>query len=433
MFGDCAFHDFGAFCERERQDAVNNTRYYDLLRVSKQATQGELKKAYQRLALRLHPDKGGDPNAFKEINEAYDVLKDPAKREYYDTHGEDALKEGMPASHEGTVEGIFEELLGMRMPRGQRHERKPQVGENVTHRIEVTLEEMFNGATRQLPMRRRRKCSDCSGSGSSLGAKSACHECNGLGVQYIVQQLGPSFVQQISTSCTRCGGSGKFVHPAFICLRCGGSGTAEEHKTLDVVVEQGMQDGQKIALRGEAGCTNPELEPGDLIIVLKAKRHPMFKRKNADLFVNHTISLAEALCGMDVRIQHLDGRIVGISSAPGEVIRPGQWKCIDGEGMPVHGNPLLRGNLYIQLEVVFPQQIDADQQTKLGFLLRTHEKPRGMNDIDCEPVACRNVEDVESEVKSRSNFGKIQNAGLESDDDEEDMRWSHGPIQCTHQ
>ena len=223
--------------------------------------------------------------------------------------------------------------------------------------------------------------------------------------------------------------------PAYVCGHCSGTGMVEEHKVLDVFIEQGVQNGQRIILRGEAGCTIPDLDPGDLIIEVHAKNHGTFKRKNSDLLVTQTVSLAEALCGVDVRIHHLDGRVIKLVSRPGEVIEPGQWKSIDGEGMPVHGHPLLKGNLYIKLLVAFPSHISPDKQRMWASFLEDSGTNRGsstMEGTEFEPAAARDVRDVEEELRSRVRFGKEYRMGMDSDDDEPDMSFSHG-IQCAQQ
>jgi len=209
----------------------------------------------------------------------------------------------------------------------------------------------------------------------------------------------------------------------------------EEHKVLDVFIEQGIQDGERITLRGEAGCTVPELDPGDLIIEVHAKKHENFHRRNSDLLVTQTVSLSEALCGMDVRIQHLDGRTINIVSGPGEVIEPGKWKSIDGEGMPIHGHPLLKGNLYIKFLVAFPKYISPDQQRLWATFLKdsgTNRTSLKMDSTEFEPATTRDVQNVEEELRLRVRFGKEYRMGMDSDDDEPDMSFSHG-IQCAQQ
>lgn len=441
MFGGFTFGgfdgfpgDFGRCPGFDERPPANNSRYYELLGVHSGATQAEIKKAYQKLALRLHPDKGGDPERFKEINEAYDVLKDPNKRETYDAVGEDGLKEGMPHTScrsGGDVFDLFEEMLGG--SRGFRQHSRQRKARDMVHHLEVTLEEMYNGATKTLPMRSKRKCPDCGGSGSSMGKKPTCQVCNGDGIQVFVHRMGPKIVR-IQGPCNNCGGSGVHLHPAMACSPCGGSGTVETQKVLEFCIEQGMQNGSKIVMRGEVGSSDPELEPGDLVVIVHAKEHRTFQRHNADLVMQKRVDLVDALCGINVMIEHLDGRMLRLTSNPGEVVQPGQWKCVEGEGMPVHGRPLLRGNLYIKFDVIFPKHVSPSQQSLWRSVLKKGNTNGQLHDSNVEvteSVPTRDVDDVKQELKSRAQFGK--DMGNAMDSDEEDGAFHRHGIQCAQQ
>lgn len=210
--------------------------------------------------------------------------------------------------------------------------------------------------------------------------------------------------------------------------RCHGSGLVEERKVQEFCIEQGMRDNSKIVLAGEAGVSNPEEAPGDLIVVVKAIAHKEFKRRNADLIINRTIGLSCALCGMDISVRHLDNREIRIVSEPGEVIQPGQWKCIDGEGMPVHGHPLIKGNLYVQFDIKFPRFISPTEQNALSSVLGNEFLAEGES---CQsrvhsvnpPVVGRDVENVEEEFQARAKFGRNSSA-YDSDADSRDFQWS---------
>ncbi|KAK6144619.1 hypothetical protein DH2020_021439 [Rehmannia glutinosa] len=324
----------------------DNTKYYEILGVSKNASQDDLKKAYRKSAIKNHPDKGGDPEKFKEIAQAYEVLSDPEKREIYDQYGEDALKEGM-----GGGGGA-----GGGSSRGRRQRR----GEDVIHPLKVSLEDLYNGTSKKLSLSRNVLCPKCKGKGSKSGASMKCSGCQGSGMKVSIRHLGPSMIQQMQHPCNECKGTGETISDKDRCPQCKGEKVVQEKKVLEVVVEKGMQHGQKITFPGEADEA-PDTVTGDIVFVLQQKEHPKFKRKGDDLFVEHTLTLTEALCGFQFILTHLDNRQLLIKSEPGEVIKPDQFKAINDEGMPMYQRSFMKGKLYIQFTVDFPESLSPDK------------------------------------------------------------------------
>lgn len=429
MFGGGFFG--GGFPEMPRPKRGNSSRYYELLGVNKEATADELKKAHRKLALKLHPDKGGDPDKFKEINEAYDVLKDPEKRRIYDEYGEEALKEGMGSGGGGGMADIFDLFTGGgRGGRGGPRERK---SEDVLHKLQVTLEELYNGATKKLSLSRNLPCDACKAVGTKSGKKYECTTCRGTGVQVQIRPLGPGMVQQIQSRCSTCSGSGFSTPASDKCTACNGKCLVQEKKTFEVHVEQGMKQGSKVLLRGEAGCTEPGLAPGDVILSIQQKEHETFKRANIDLIMEKTVSLVEALCGASFTVKHLDGRILRINTPPGDVIKPDTFMRIADEGMPVHGRPFQKGNLYIHFIVAFPDRLDPATVAALQKVL-PHGPADGavMDTEDVEEVhGMQRVVDIEEELKSRVHMGKATGDAYDSSDDE---RHAGGQrVQCAQQ
>eukprot|EP01026_Neomeris_dumetosa_P000852 TRINITY_DN10200_c0_g1_i3.p1 TRINITY_DN10200_c0_g1~~TRINITY_DN10200_c0_g1_i3.p1 ORF type:complete len:393 (-),score=62.80 TRINITY_DN10200_c0_g1_i3:16-1194(-) len=387
MFGG-GFFDGGAFPGmggRSGPPKSDNTKYYKLLGVDKNATDEQLKKAHRKLALKFHPDKGGDAEKFQEINQAYDVLKDPEKRRIYDQYGEDAIKEGMGGGGGHGVSDIFEGIFG---GMGGGRSRRPQKSEDVVHKIRVSLKDLYNGTTRKLSLSRQVRCSDCSGAGTASGRQYECDDCNGNGVQIRMRPLGPGMVQQIQQTCPTCRGQGKSVPPSDQCINCDGKGLIQDKKLFEVPIEQGMKNGQKITMRGEAGTTDPTIEPGDVVFVIETKPDDNFKRVHSDLIMNITISLKEALCGVDKTITHLDDRVLRIATQQGEVIKPESWMSIMGEGMPVHGSPFTKGNLYVRFVVQFPESLSPQLVESLNALLPgpSSTQQNGMELDDAEEV-----------------------------------------------
>ncbi|KAG6555880.1 hypothetical protein Mapa_002522 [Marchantia paleacea] len=412
----------------------DNSRYYDILGVSKSASADELKKAYRKAAIKNHPDKGGDPEKFKELAQAYEVLSDPEKRDLYDQYGEDALKEGMGgggASHNPF--DIFESFFGTGggasfggSGRGGRRQRR---GEDVVHQLKVSLEDLYNGTSKKLSLSRNVICSKCKGKGSKTGASSRCAGCQGSGMKVSIRQLGPNMIQQMQHVCPDCRGSGETISEKDKCGQCKGQKVVQDKKLLEVHVEKGMQNGQKITFQGEADEA-PDTQTGDIVFVLQLKEHPKFKRKGDDLFVEHTLTLTEALCGFQFPLTHLDSRQLLIKSSPGEIIKPGQFKAINDEGMPHYQRPFIKGRLYIHFTVDFPESntLTPEQQKVLESVLppRPSSQMTDMELDECEETTLHDV-NIEDEMKR-----KQQQQQQEAYDEDEEA--AGGPrVQCAQQ
>lgn len=347
---------------------VKETGYYDLLGVKPSATPDELKKSYRKLALKYHPDKNPDADSaekFKNISQAYEVLSDAKKREIYDKGGEQALKEG-GVSGEGGFSSpfdIFDMFFG---GGGGGRRRKENKGKDVMHQLSVTLEDLYNGSTRKLALQKNVICDKCNGLGGKTGAVQKCTTCKGSGSQVILNQLGAGMYQQIHTTCRECDGSGEKINPKDMCKTCQGRKIVHERKILEVHIDKGMSDEQRISFYGE-GDQSPGLEPGDIVIILDEKEHPVFKRKEMDLFMKMELNLNEALCGFRRTIKTLDNRILVVSTLPGEFIKTNDIKCILNEGMPMYKNPFEKGRLIIQFSIKFPESGDIDPK-RLGEL-----------------------------------------------------------------
>ena len=227
--------------------------------------------------------------------------------------------------------------------------------------------------------------------------------------------------------CSDCSGEGKVIADSDQCKTCRGKKTVSETKILEVHVDKGMRDGEKIVFRGE-GDHHPGVEPGDVIIVLSQKEHDKFERKGSDLVMVQEISLTEALCGMTLVIKHLDDRKLVVNTIPGDVIRPGDIKGIANEGMPMHRNPFEKGFLYIKFDVKFPgkQFTTAENFVKLEQLL----PPRGtppQYDLKDEMTEEVSLMDYEPSAHGSGMNGRSRGEAYDEDDDES----HHGPgVQC---
>jgi len=367
---------------QEEQEDVDTETMYKTLGVAKNAEANQIKKAYRKMAMRHHPDKGGDPEKFKEITKAHEILSDPEKREKYDRGGEKAL-EGGGGGGGGGAQDIFSAMFGGHGGGGHRGPRK---GKDVLFRLKVQLDDLYSGATKSLRLTKNVVCDGCAGKGGKGVMK--CSGCKGRGVRLIVRQLGPGMIQQMQAQCDQCDGEGEIIPPSGRCRECGGNKVCETKTTLKVHINKGMANGEKVMFRGEAD-QQPGLEPGDVVVQLECVEHPIFTRKGTNLFFKKKISLVEALCGFEFSMTHLDGRVLLVKSDAGTVYEHNCMKVIRDEGMPMAKNPTQTGNLYIEFLVEFPKSITPEQRKLLKKAL---PKPESMDDDDYDPEEVEEVE-----------------------------------------
>lgn len=353
---------------------ADTTKFYDILGLEKaSATDAEIKKAFRKQAMTHHPDKGGDPEKFKEISKAYEVLNDPEKKALYDEGGEEALDGGAGGGGGGhggmDIFDLFGGGFGGGHGGGARAGGKRK-GEDVVFPLKVSLEDLFNGTSKKLRLTKNVLCTGCGGKG---GAKEAtCRGCKGQGIRIVIRQLGPGMIQQMQTACTDCNGTGSTMAEKDKCKKCKGEKTVKEKKTLEVFVNKGMRNGEKIVFAGEADEA-PDMIPGDVVVVLQSSEHTVFKRDGSHLFLKKQISLVEALTGFQFTVPHLDGRTLLVKSDPNMIVKPGDIKAIKDEGFPQLKNPYIRGNLYVEFDVKFPEHgtlTDAAKAALLSILPR---------------------------------------------------------------
>ncbi len=360
--------------------------YYALLGVRRDASQDEIKRAYRRLARELHPDVNPDPETqekFKEINQAYEVLQDPEKRQMYDLGGDPFAAAGAGAAGFGGfggaagfpfsefVDAVFGAAAGQAAGRGPRS--RARRGRNATIRIELDLSECAFGATRELTVDTAVVCPTCSGEGTAPGTHpETCSVCRGTGE---ISQVRRSFLGQVMTTqpCPACQGFGTVLPRP--CPECDGDGRVRTRRTMKVRIPAGVEDGTHIQLAGE-GEVGPGGGPsGDLFLEVVQRPHPIFERQGDDLHCTLTIPMVAAALGATVSVESLDG--------PNDVdIRPGTQS---GQVIPLYGlgvkhlNGTGRGDLVIHVTVETPTRLDAEQEKLLRDLakLRGEEQPPG--------------------------------------------------------
>jgi DnaJ family protein A protein 2 len=448
------FHQFGGFGGGVPRGAPvsENTSLYAALEIEKGATDADVKKAYRHLAMKHHPDKGGDPEKFKEISKAYETLSDPVARKRYDLGGGEQSAVPDPGD-------IFSSLFGTKS-------RKRT--DDVVQDLRVTLEEIYAGCTKKISIRRKII-------NRQDGAVKTCAACSGKGVRVEVLRMG-AMLQQIQTQCVSCGGLGKTC------------GYLDVQTDVEIYVPRGASEGHKIYCRG---LTDEILDsdPGDVVLIVRQIPHASFVRRNIDLYITRQLSLIEALGGFEIGVSHLDGRRMLVKSPSGDVVhltekvdlssptvtwetlegcdcasatvaeaatedveilrracekelnqrgihceafvvadgkayfkggtadeakasktacpkkslhvrtrgRPCMKYAVEGEGMPLVSNPSLKGNLFLELELVLPASIEGDALEKLRQLLPAPLEGKGSEEAEeCEAVLLDCVKSYEA-------------------------------------
>lgn len=342
---------------------VVDTKLYDLLGVKPDASDSEIKKAYRIKARELHPDKNkDDPNAtekFQQVNEAYDILKDPDKRAAYDRYGPDSLKGETGFDGSSLFDHLFGGFggfgfgdfgFGTKRSRAPTRNRTP----DVKFQLNCTLEELYTGAQKKLRIHRYKTCESCNGSGCISGKSSiTCSACKGTGVYIKTQKMG-LMITQTQSECRKCGGTGQVIPNEDRCKLCKGEKVVECEEEIVVNVTPGMEDGEIITFIGQSD-EFPGWDTGDLLVSIKQKPHDTFQRRGDHLLYTKTIELSDALAGLHFTVPTLDGRTLVVKYTD-RVIKPGDAMAVDGEGMPVKEGGVKRGNLYVVFKVRFPEK-----------------------------------------------------------------------------
>ncbi|MDF2964656.1 MAG: molecular chaperone DnaJ [Rickettsiaceae bacterium] len=359
--------------------------YYQILSVSKGASEEDLKKAYRKLAMQYHPDKNpGDSAAeqkFKEINEAYDVLKDPQKRAAYDRFGHAAFSQGGGGGggfSQGDFHGfsgmdfsdIFSDVFGDFMgARGGRRRTSTQVkGSDLRYNISITLEEAFSGVSRNISFRTAVKCGDCDGKGSAdKGSTTTCGDCNGYG--YVRMQQGFFAVEQ---TCHKCNGAGQVIKNP--CKKCGGEGRVETQKTLAINIPAGIEDATRIRLAGEGEQGIRGGHPGDLYVFVNIQAHQFFKVDKSDIHCKVPVSFTQAALGGSIEVPIIEGGSVQLKIPSGT--QSGDILKLKGKGMSKVRSSL-RGDMFAHVIIDVPKNLTPRQRELLEELDKEFIKDKG--------------------------------------------------------
>ncbi len=353
--------------------------FYKTLGVDRKSSADEIKKAYRKLAMKYHPDQNKDDHdaeeKFKEINEAYDVLKDEQKRAAYDQYGSAAFEGGMGggpgagfggAGFGGGFSDIFEDMFGDFMGRaggaGGGRRGGPQRGSDMQYTMEIALEEAYKGKEATIKIPRHESCGTCNGSGAKDGsAAETCPTCDGAGRMRAQQGFFT-----IERTCATCNGEGKIIREP--CGKCGGQGRVRKEKTLKVKIPPGVDTGRRIRLSGEGEAGMRGAPNGDLYVLLAIKPHKFFQRDNANLLGHVPIPMTTAALGGDVEVPTINGKNTKVKIPAGT--QSGQQFRLRGKGMPVLGSDSF-GDMYIEVRVETPVNLTRKQKDLLTQLDKT--------------------------------------------------------------
>ena len=353
--------------------------YYEVLGVSKGASDEEIKKAYRKKAKQYHPDLNpGDKDAeakFKEVNEAYEVLSDKEKRSRYDQFGHAGVDPNFGAGGPGGGFGgfggfdmgdidlgdIFGSFFGGGFGGGgsSRQRTGPMKGDTLRASVTISFEEAAFGCEKELNLTRTEPCDECHGTGCAPGTTAEiCPDCHGSG-QIRIQRGGGAFTFATTTTCPKCGGRGKIIHQP--CKSCGGTGNVRKQRRITVTIPAGIDNGQAVSLRGQGGAGKNGGPAGDLLISVTVRPHPFFKRDGTSVYLEHPVTFLQATLGAELEIPNIDGKVKWTLPAG---TQPDTTFRLRGKGIPsVNGRG--RGDQYVTVKVQVPTNLSHEQKEAL--------------------------------------------------------------------
>jgi len=423
---------------------MSNTKYYDILGVSKTSTKGEIKKAYHKMAIKYHPDR--NPNnkkeseeKFKKVSNAYRILSDDDLRKRYDRFGEAGIKsDGGPPAGFNPFD-LFSNIFGGSGFRGGfgqgfspfnvSAQQIPRKSRSILKEINVSLKDLYTGKSEVLNLNKQVKCDLCKGRGCvNPNDKIDCNICHGKGKILQVAQLGPGMFQQILKPCYNCKSKGKIIRNGQHCSKCNGDGINRISKNLDFYIHPGTKDGEKIILHGEAS-EEPDLpEAGDLILKInQTGSQNGMNREGNNLVYRKEISLAEALCGLEFTIKHLDDRKILLKTD--KIINPNTIMKVSNEGMPIKNQDLTYGDLIVRFIINFPFRLNSERKKYLKRILPKSKKQ--IWDINLEEGEEHEVREME--LLDEDYQYDTQNIDLGEEFEDDDSKFTGNPMECTTQ
>ncbi len=384
--------------------------YYNVLGVSKDSNEKDIKKAYRKLSLKWHPDKNSNSDEskakFQEIGEAYGVLSDPEKKQIYDKYGKQGLENAQNGGSGVNPNDIFSQFFGGGGPFGGgggpfggmpfggggfAHQGRPQhshIGQDKKVEIGITIPEMMNGCVKKLNLTRKVFCKKCDGRGVKEGARdSTCRKCQGSGICSVIRQIGPMRMQQQFT-CDVCNGTGQTIRSQDRCADCKGQKIISESEIIKITIEKGSKEGEYVQLVEKADVTENCSQAGDLFLIFRERQNNNMSRQNDDLIVKQPILLSEALAGLSLIFDHPSGEKIVIEY--NEIIRQNSRFKVEGKGF---FNKMRNryGDLVFLFEIVFPNNLDNQRKELIKKILPKRKKEDDSN-LECYQLEKTNID-----------------------------------------
>ena len=348
----------------------NKRDYYEVLGISKNASESEIKKAYRKLAKKYHPDANPGnkefEEKFKELGEAYEVLSDPQKKAQYDQFGHSAFEQGGGFGGAGfggmnfDMNDIFDIFGFGGFGSGGSKKNGPRRGSDINVSISISFEEAVFGVKKEIQVSVIDECDTCKGVGTKVGTyPETCKRCNGTGQEKIVQQSLLGSIRTVRT-CSSCNGTGKFIKDP--CGSCNGTGRVKKSKKFEVNIPKGIDNGQTIRLANKGNVGEKNGGNGDLLVTVYVQSHNVFKRKGIDVYSNVEINFVQAALGSEIKITTLDGEEF-YNVKPGT--QPETVAVLKGKGIPNIRNPKIRGDHIILFKVKIPTDMSQRQKDLL--------------------------------------------------------------------
>ena len=348
---------------------VSERDYYEVLGVERGADDASIKRAFRKLAQQWHPDVNTDPAAqekFKEVNEAYQVLSDPQRRQAYDMFGKAGVSgaggaEGFNTAGFGGFSDIFDAFFGGTAAGGSRRAARPQTGSDLRYDIRITFAEAVNGTEKEIEFPVLGRCETCGGTGAKPGTSTTqCPQCNGKGEIRSIRQTMLGQMVNVS-ACPRCHGEGKIVESP--CETCHGEGRTERKRTLRVSIPAGIDEGHQIRLSNEGEIGPRGGAPGSLYVAVHVTEHPTLTREGTELFYEADLSIAQAALGTSIKVPTADGEEIDVEIKAGT--QPGTEIRLRGRGVPNLRRQSVRGDLHVIANVTVPTKLSKRQRELL--------------------------------------------------------------------